>query len=92
MYRSWKETRSRMTKESKGERLMLRAMGSWNSVYRSGMDSVVRGHWMSYLQTVTLKELKSWCYIYSIGIVLSTELSQNSGQGVGHQRTYFQYW
>ena len=55
---------------------MLRAMGSWDSVYRSGTDSVVRGHWTSYPEMVTLKELKSQCYIYSIGIVLSTELSQ----------------
>ena len=31
---------------------------------------------MSYLQMVTLKELKSQCYIYSIGIVLSTGLGQ----------------
>ena len=38
---------------------MLRATGSWDSVYRSGTDSVVRGHWMSYLQMVILKELKS---------------------------------
>ena len=38
---------------------MLRAMGSWDSVYRSGMDGVVRGHWTSYLQTVILEELKS---------------------------------
>ena len=55
---------------------MLRTTGSWDSVYRSGMNSVVREHWASYLQMVTLKELKSWCYIYSTGLVLSTELSQ----------------
>ena len=61
---------------SPGGRLTLRVTGSWDSVYRSGMDSVVRGHWVSYLQMVTLKELKSWCYIYSTGLVLSTELSQ----------------
>ena len=63
MYRLWKEARSRMTKKSRG-RLTLRATGSWDSVYRSQMDSVVRGHWACNLQTVTLKELKSWCYIY----------------------------
>ena len=56
---------------------MLRAMGSWDSVYRSGMDSVVRGHWASYLQMVTLKKLKSWCYIYMVlGPVFCTGLSQ----------------
>ena len=55
---------------------MLRTTGSWDSVYRSQMDSVMRGHWACNLQTVTLKELKSWCYIYSTGPVLSTELSQ----------------
>ena len=58
-------------------RLTLRAMGSWDSVYRSGRDSVVRGHWMSYLQMVILKELKElMLHIYSTGLVLSTELSQ----------------
>ena len=56
--------------------LMLRAMGSWDLVYRSWLDSVVRGHWMSYLQMVIFEELKSWCYIYSTGLVLSTGLSQ----------------
>ena len=35
-----------------GEGLRCGAVGSWDSVYRSGMDSVVRGHWMSYLQMV----------------------------------------
>ena len=55
---------------------MLRTMGSWDSVYRSQMDSVVRGHWACNLQTVTLKELKGWCYIYGTGPVLSTGLSQ----------------
>ena len=49
---------------SPGGRLMLRTMGSWDSVYRSRTDSVVRGHWTCNLQTVTLKELKSWCHTY----------------------------
>ena len=40
------------------------------------MDSVMRGHWACNFQMVTLKELKSWCYIYSTGPVLSTGLSQ----------------
>ena len=35
-----------------GEGLCCGTVGSWDSVYRSGMDSVVRGHWMSYLQMV----------------------------------------
>ena len=55
---------------------MLRTMGSWDSVYRSWMDSVMRGHWACNPQMVTLKELKSWCYIYSTGPVLSMGLSQ----------------
>ena len=37
---------------SPGEGLRCGTMGSWDSVYRSGMDSVVRGHWTSYLQMV----------------------------------------
>ena len=50
-------------------------------VYRSGMDSVVRGHWTSYLQMVLrniFEELKNlrYIYIYSAELVLSTELSQ----------------
>ena len=49
---------------SPGGRLMLRTTGSWDSVYRSQMDSVVRGHWTCNPQMVTLKELKSWCYIF----------------------------
>ena len=52
VYRSWKEARSRMTKESRGKGLCCGTTGSWDSVYRSGMDGVVRGHWMSYLQMV----------------------------------------
>ena len=52
VYRSRKEARSGMTKESRGKGLHCGTMGSWDSVYRSGMDSVVRGHWTSYLQMV----------------------------------------
>ena len=37
VYRSWKEARSRMTKESKGKGLRWGATGSWDLVYRSGM-------------------------------------------------------
>ena len=37
---------------SPGEGLHCGTVGSWDSVYRSGMDSVVRGHWTSYLQMV----------------------------------------
>ena len=70
---------------SPGGRLTSRMTGSWDSVYRSWTDSVVRGHWACNPQMVTLKELKSWCYIYSTGPVLSTGLSQTVGQGVGHQ-------
>ena len=55
---------------------MLRTTGSWDLVYRSRMDSVMRGHWACNPQMVTLKELKSWCYIYGTGPVLSTGLSQ----------------
>ena len=54
---------------------MLRMMGSWDSVYRSQMDSV-GWHWACNPQMVTLKELKSCCYIYSTGPVLRTGLSQ----------------
>ena len=35
-----------------GEGLRCGTAGSWDSVYRSGTDSVVRGHWTSYLQMV----------------------------------------
>ena len=52
VYRSRKEAQSRMTKESRGKAYVVGTMGSWDSVYRSGMDGVVRGHWMSYLQMV----------------------------------------
>ena len=49
---------------------MLRPMGSWDSVYRSGMDSVVRGHWMSYLQMVVVRNLRAettyYVYIYIV--------------------------
>ena len=61
---------------SPGGRLTLRTMGSWDSVYRSQMDSVVKRHWACNLKMVTLKELKNWCYIYSTGPVLSIGLSQ----------------
>ena len=35
-----------------GEGLHCGTAGSWDLVYRSGTDGVVRGHWMSYLQMV----------------------------------------
>ena len=60
---------------SPGGRLTSRMMGSWDSVYRSQMDSVM-WHWACNPQTVTLKELKSWCYIYGTGPVPCTGLSQ----------------
>ena len=52
VYRLGKEAQSGMTKGVQGEGLHCGTMGSWDSVYRSGTDSVVRGHWMSYLQMV----------------------------------------
>ena len=53
VYRSRKEARSGMTQGVPTGRLTLwgqREAG--DSVYRSGTDGVVRGHWMSYLQMV----------------------------------------
>ena len=43
-------------------------------VYRSGTDSVVRGHWMSYLQMVCGMLNVYVLYVYSTEPVLSAEL------------------
>ena len=45
-------------------------------VYRSGMDSVVRGHWTSYLQMVCGTINVYVLYVYSTEPVLSAELRQ----------------
>ena len=52
MYRSRKEARTGMTKESRGKAYIVgqREAGTWCTDL--GRDSVVRGHWTSYLQMV----------------------------------------
>ena len=52
-------------------------MGQWEAgtqVYRSGMDSVVRGHCTSYLQVVCGTIKVYVLYVYSTEPVLSAEL------------------
>ena len=56
------------------EGLCCGTTGSWDSVYRSGTDSVVRGHWMSYLQMVWGMLNVYVLYVYSTEPVLSAEL------------------
>ena len=87
VYRSWTcEDLGRPM--SPGGRLTSRMTGSWDSVYRSWLDSV-RWHWARCSELLTLKDLRA--------SVIDTTLGQdsdwtqsNSDQGVGHQRTYLQ--
>ena len=74
VYRLRKEARSGMTKKSNGEGLHCGTMGSWDSVYRSGTDSVVRGT-LDKLPTDGLWNAKVYVlYVYSTEPVLSAEL------------------
>ena len=52
VYRLRKEARSGTTKESRGKAYVVGQWEAGTQCYRSGIDGVVRGHWMSYLQMV----------------------------------------
>ena len=74
VYRLRKEARSGTTQGVQWEGLRCGTTGSWDSVYRSGMDSVVRGHWTSYLQMVwgTQKCMSCMCIVLSQYSVLNS--------------------
>ena len=60
--------------ESNGKAYVVGQREAGTQVYRSGMDSVVRGHWTSYLQMVCGTIKVYVLYVYSTEPVLSAEL------------------
>ena len=60
--------------ESNGKAYVVGQREAGTQVYRSGTDSVVRGHWTSYLQMVCGTIKVYVLYVYSTEPVLSAEL------------------